>query len=109
MIKKEFIREVKNKSVTYQASLLVQINGRGPTCTPFFLVAVHPKNGSQTKLKNFVGDPIHWNNNNFNCNEIISTIVHKIHKNGPSISKTYISKMFEMIYKEAVLFTRIQN
>lgn len=100
---KEFVSEVQKQEVTYQAKLFLERRtGQVPTCTPFFLVVIHPKNGSPMKSKNFIGDPIPWSNNNFDQNQIIATIIHQIHKNGPNISSIYVSKMFYGIRKEAV-------
>ena len=102
---KEFTREIQKQGITYQAKLFLhRKNGQAPICIPFFSVTIHPKNGLPMKFKNFIGDPVFWdkNSNDFSHDRIVATIVHQLHKKGPSISSIYIKKMFSGIHQEIV-------
>jgi len=114
MIVKELVCEIQKKSIIYLARLFLrQEKGKPTTCTPSFSVIIRPKSGHPIKSKTFLGDPIllsgtHHDNGDSH-NQIVATIIHRLHKDGPNISSVYVGKMFKGICDQAVLLVSKSN
>lgn len=110
MIVKELVRKIQKESIVYLARLFLrQEKGKPTTCTPSFSVIMRPKNGQPIKSKTFLGDPILLSETHDSHDQIVATIIHRLHKDGPNISSVYVGKMFKGICDQAVLLVSKSN